>query len=140
MKWAAGAIVLSLGWVACAVSVAEPQPQRVEPGQAVSLRIGESAVAADGQLRFGVERVSADSRCPKNVQCVSAGNAIVRIWLQRGAGPRELRELHTTGGGAKEPPDPGVRLLRLEPVPVFGQTLDPRDYVATLVLGAPAQR
>jgi hypothetical protein len=143
MRGSASVILLSLGWAACATSVSEPLPQRIEPGQSVSLKIGESAEAAGGQLRFGFERVSADSRCPKNTKCVWAGDAVVRIWLQRGAGPRESHDLHTATGGAKAAPDPGVRLLRLEPVPVAGRALEPRDYVATLTLGAvapPAER
>lgn len=138
MRWAASAILLSLGWGACAVSVSGPQPQRIEPGQAVSLRIGESAEVAGGRLRFGFESVGADSRCPKGAQCVWAGNAAVRIWVQREGGPLERRELHTTTGGAREPPDPGVRLLALEPVPVVGRTLEQRDYVATLAPAASA--
>ena len=136
MRWAVSALLLSLGGASCAVSVSEPPPQRVAPGQAVSLKIGESAVSTDGQLRFGVEGVSADSRCPKNAKCVWAGDATVRVWLQRGTGPKESRDLHAATGGAREAPDPGVRLLRLEPVPVVGRTLEPRDYVATLVFGA----
>jgi hypothetical protein len=131
MRRVASALLLSLGGAACAVSVSEPVPQRVEPGQAVSLRVGESAEAADGRLRFGFESVGTDSRCPKNALCVWAGDAAVRIWLQRGTGAREQRTLHTLTGGAREAPDPGVRLLRLDPQPVAGRALEPRDYVAT---------
>lgn len=138
MRRAAGAILLSVGWAACAVSAPEAPPRRVAAGQPVSLKVGESAESADGRLRFGFERVSGDSRCPKNAKCVWAGDAVVRIWLQRDGAPKETRELHTATGGAKEGPDPGVRLLRLDPVPVVGQALDPGDYVATLALGAAA--
>ncbi len=112
-----------------------------QPGAAassVSLKPGESAQSADGTLRFGFEGVSADSRCPKNVQCVWAGDATVRIWTQRGNGPRQPRELQLSTGTAREAPDPGLRLLRLEPVPVAGQALPPRDYVATFAFAASA--
>ena len=137
MRWTASTILLSLGYVACGSAVSEPQPLRIEPGQSISLRPGQVALAADGGLRFGFEAVTSDSRCPKNVQCVWAGDATVRIWVQRGAGAREVRDLHVATGSTREPPDPGVRLVRLDPVPFAGKTLEPRDYVATLAL-APA--
>lgn len=113
------------------------RPLPIEAGQTVGLRVGQSARTSDGALRFGFEGVGADSRCPKGEQCVWAGDATVRIWLQRKGGPRERVELHTTTGAAKvgQPAAPELRLLRLEPTPVSGRTLAQRDYVATLALG-----
>lgn len=139
MRSAASAIVLALGYVSCTQAGPGDAPlPRVAPGQSVSLKVGESAQSADGSLRFGFEAVTTDSRCPKNVQCVWAGNATVRIWLQRGGAAREWRELHSSTGGTREGPDPGLRLERLDPVPVAGQELPPRNYVATLALAASA--
>jgi hypothetical protein len=136
MKLAAATIMASLVWTGC--SVAGPAaPARFEPSESFSLKVGDSAQTADGALRIGFEGVTADSRCPKGVQCMWAGDAVVRLWLQRGAGQKQVRELHTARGAtqAAPAPDQDVQLLRLEPYPVAGKTLGPADYVLTLTWG-----
>jgi hypothetical protein len=119
--------------------VAGPDPSTlIEAGQTFSLRVGETAQTGDGALRIGLEDVGADSRCPKGERCVWAGDATVRIWLQRRGGARERRELHTATGAANggHAPSPELRLVRLDPVPVTGKVITQRDYVATLALTA----
>ena len=136
MRAVAATIAASLLWTAC--SMAGPAgPVAIEPGTNVSLRPGQSAQAGDTGLRIGFEAVLADSRCPKGEQCIVAGDATVRVWLQRGAGPRETRDLHTTPGTAQAANVLGLelRLLRLEPYPVSGSAIAKADYVATLALG-----
>jgi hypothetical protein len=135
MRLAVTTVLLPLCWAACSVAAPEPAAL-IEQGKTFSLKAGESARTGDGTWRIGFDGVAGDSRCPKGVQCVWAGDATVRIWLQRGTGPREARELHTattTGGGA---PGPGVRLVRLDPTPVAGKAIAPADYIATLTLDA----
>ena len=135
MKRAITMIVVTLVWTAC--SVAGPAgPAVFDAGQNFSLRVGESARSREGGLQVGFEGVSADSRCPKGVQCVWAGDAIVRVWLQQGAGPRQLRTLHTAAGASQATSalDHELRLVRLDPTPVAGKALAPDGYVATLVL------
>lgn len=133
MRFAAATTVASLVWTAC--SVAGP-PVPVEAGKSFSLRIGESARAGTEALRVGFEGVTADSRCPKAERCVSAGDATVRVWLQRGSGPKEVRELHTAPGAtqAANAQNHEVRLLRLDPYPVTGKPIAKGDYSATLTL------
>lgn len=138
MNLGVNACALALCLAGCGTALSEPPPLRLEPGRPVQLKPGESAATADGTLRVGFEAVTADSRCPKNVQCVRAGDATVRIWLQRGGAAREWRELHTSTGRTREAPDPGLRLLRLEPLPLAERVPDPRAYVATLELASPA--
>jgi hypothetical protein len=135
MRLAAVTIVASLAWTAC--SMAGPAQQaRFEFGKDFSLRAGEFAQAADGALRIGFEGVTADSRCPKGEQCVWAGDAIARVWLQQGSGPRQPRELHTAMGAARVASALGhdLRLVRLDPFPVAGKVIAKPDYVATLTL------
>jgi hypothetical protein len=135
MRLAVTTVLLSLCWAACGVA-APDQPALIEPGKAFSLRAGQSARTGDGALRIGFDSVAADSRCPKGAQCVWAGDATVRIWLQRGTGPRDVRELHTVARGGALEPGPGVRLVRLDPTPVTGKAITPADYTATLMLEA----
>lgn len=139
MKLAAALTATALAWTAC--SIAGPSaPLSIEPGKSFSLRPGESAQTADAALQVGFEGVTADSRCPKGTQCVWAGDATVRIWVQRGSGPREARELHAAPSAtqALRVMDHELRLVRLEPYPLAGKAPTPADYVATLTLARAA--
>lgn len=133
MQRALTTLLLALsGAPGCAAGPGQPLP--LEPGRAVSLKVGDSARTADGALHIGFEAVGADSRCPRGEQCVWAGDATVRLWLQRPGGARQRFELHTAAGLGQAAPEPGVRLLRLEPAPVSGRALAARDYTVTLML------
>lgn len=103
-------------------------------GEGFTLRVGESASIEGASLQVGFLEVANDSRCPKGERCVWEGDATVRIWVQRGAGAKEKRDLHTSGKAQDSADDSGheVRLLRLAPEPVSGRTIEQRDYVATL--------
>ena len=82
-------------------------------------------------LRFG--GVANDSRCPSDVQCVWAGNAVVGLSLREGEGPATDAALNTTldpkitkfGGYT-------VKLVDLKPVPNTGKAISGGEYVATL--------
>jgi phage shock protein E len=80
-----------------------------------------------------LDAVVSDSRCPKNVQCITAGDATIRVKVRR-ASAESTHELHTAEGAAQEAADGGltIRLLRLDPYPVEGKPIAPREYVATL--------
>ena len=120
--------------MALALAAGAGQVREVHLDESFRLRVGESARIQGEDLKVAFERVSADSRCPKGEECVTAGDATVRIWLQKGSRPRETRALHTSGrdetrtGGL----DYTVRLLGLDPGPVTGHAIDRRRYEATL--------
>ena len=135
MRLGAAVIVTSLAFSAC--SMAGPGGTGAfEIGKELSLQAGETAKAGDSGLRLGFDGVSADSRCPKGEQCVWAGDATARVWLQQGAGARQALELHTGLGAAQAPSVLGyeVRLLRLDPYPITGKPIANADYIATLRL------
>jgi hypothetical protein len=135
MRRLSAALLLgSLAWTAC--SVAGPAATKaVAAEQVVSLQAGESAELTGAGLRVGFERVVSDSRCPKGVQCIRAGEAVVRLWLQRGAGPRQSVDMQlppVQGVGGAVPDD--VQLLRLEPAPVGERPIVASAYTLTLQL------
>lgn len=110
---------------------------QMEVGKDFSLKVGASAQTADAALQIGFEAVTGDSRCPKGEQCIRAGDATVRIWVQQGSGPRQSRELRTAPGpgqAVRVRQDRELRLLRLEPYPVTGRSIAAADYVATFAL------
>lgn len=137
-------LVLALALSAClwgCDSTRAAAPVSVADGASVSLRAGESATSGDRQLQFGFEQVIADSRCPTGVQCIWAGDAVVRVWWQHGSGPREVHDLHTTVSAltAVKAPHADIRLLSLSPWPVAGRAIGTVDYVATFAV-APASQ
>jgi hypothetical protein len=107
----------------------------IEPGATFNLRAGEFAQTADGAWRVGFEGVTADSRCPKGERCVWAGDATVRIWLQKGTGPKQTHELQAAAGAAQAVRvlDQELRLVRLDPYPVSGKAVERAAYIATLI-------
>jgi hypothetical protein len=157
MKIAAVTVLTACFGTACSVAgphqplpLPQAQSLRVAMGSVFKLPVGGSAQIEGTALQVGFDAVTSDSRCPKGEQCVWAGDAAVRVWLQDGAQPRLLLTLHLST-------DPGpigralghqVRLLRLEPDPVSGKPIAPAAYVATLTLttgaaanaGAPSDR
>ena len=135
MRLAAATFVASLACIACSTADSA-QPAYIEMGKSFSLRVGESALAREQTLRVGFEGVTSDSRCPKDEQCVWAGDAIARIWVQQGSGPKETRALHTAAGAAQAVRVLGVevRLLSLDPYPGTGKPIANGNYVATLAL------
>ena len=139
MKLLAVTVLSSLAWAGCSMAGAD-QPLQIELGQRFSLKVGEAAQTRDGAWRVGFEGVSADSRCRKGEQCVWAGDATARVWLQAGSAPREARELHTmpVRAPASSAPGPELRLLQLDPYPVTARTPVQSDYVVTLIFSPAA--
>ena len=112
----------------------------VDAGRPFSLRVGETVRLTNESLQLGFDGVSADSRCPKGEQCVTAGDAIVRIWWRQGDAARQTRELHLDARAVRSARVGSLtlELLGLEPAPLTGRSIAPGAYVATLVLGREA--
>jgi hypothetical protein len=128
-------------------SAVSPSTQKQSEGSAITpdrpftLRVGEHAALADGTLRVGFDSVTNDSRCPSNVQCVRAGEAIVMLTVRAGAIDSTVR-LQTPSASAPTAIAPSTAIIgayavtfsSLEPVPVAGQERRQADYVAQLVV------
>lgn len=89
----------------------------IEPGQDVLLAPGEHLLAdrrADRDL-FTFLEVVEDSRCPRDVQCIQAGRAVVRVRVLRD-GDLVEEELIVDGRGVTTDRGP-LMVLGLEPYP-----------------------
>ncbi len=73
-------------------------------GEPFWLGVGELAVGDDFGTAVRFVRVVGDSRCPPRAVCIWAGEVVVEIGLQVGAGAPVLSELHSAL------PPTGVRL------------------------------
>lgn len=129
-------LITGLLTLAACSSATGPAGRGIELGRPFALRPSEAAQLANPPLTVGLDGITSDSRCPKGEQCITAGHATVRVWWQRGAGAREVGDLHTAppDRGARQLGDLELRLLDLTPVPISGRTIAPASYVATLML------
>ncbi len=131
-------LVGSLGMTACASVAGEPlasQVQSASMGTPFTLKPGETARVTSEQAQVRFDRVTADSRCPRNVQCVMAGEATVRVSVTlRGQAERTL-ELRTTPQDEQTTAgDYLLKLADLVPLPDAGRPVKPADYRATFIL------
>lgn len=139
MKLSSWMLLAPLALAACGVLPVSAM-ETVALDQDFVLKVGQAVSLAQSNVRVGLDSV-ADSRCPKGEQCVRAGEARARIWLQAGSGPRQALELvqsavSQTQGQGQANQALGLRVLfiRLDPSPVSGRTVAASDYRLTLKL------
>lgn len=117
------------------------KPVYVPLGRAVDVHVHQGVKFADSDLDLFFRRVASDSRCPKNVQCISAGEAVITLEARIMKGPIETFDAKVAGEGADTDTTAAavydgyrVWVVRLEPYPVSGAPADTTMYVATLVV------
>lgn len=111
----------------------------VQPGQPFQLKVGQTAALPDSSLALRFEAVAQDSRCPVDVQCIWAGDGVVRLSL-RTAADSSTADLHTNSGAGPASVRLGawtIELLSLTPAPRAGQPIPAGDYTATLQVRRP---
>ena len=103
-------------------------------GKPFDLKAGAIAKLPDGtSLKF--ERVQSDSRCPMDVMCVWAGDAIIAVTLNLAKGATEARELHTQQTGSQiSYANYTITLSALAPYPRSNQEIPASGYIATFVV------
>jgi len=102
----------------------------VDPGSEVALTPGQAVAVRDADLKLRFIAVTADSRCPRDVTCVWAGEVKVQLEIQQASQPAaqaEVREGESTSAGVWT-----VTLVRVEPQPASTAKIAPQDYRATL--------
>ena len=124
---------------ACFAGGETASPER-EPtaalGERFALPYARTVTVADLHVSF--VSVTADSRCPRKVVCVWAGDAAIVLEVKHGAETRSV-ELHTT-----PPQTTGeafghrIELVSLDPYPEEPSERKPSVYVAQLIVGPAA--
>lgn len=103
-------------------------------GKPFELKAGVTASLPNG-TRLTFEKVTEDSRCPADAQCIWAGDGVVAVTLQAPKGPAESRELHTQQSQSRISYDDYIiALTGLAPYPRASQEIRPGDYIATFVV------
>jgi hypothetical protein len=111
----------------------EPQ---VKIGQEFLVKVGQQLTIADN-LRVKFVSVPEDSRCPSDVNCVWAGNAVVTVEFAEGECTTTLRLNTHHNPQSPENAKAGpyrVKLVKLDPYPRSTQKISAGDYTATLVV------
>ena len=127
----AGGIVVAALTVACAS--APPSAPGANAGAGVlRLAPGQAGSVEAGSLRVRFDGVENDSRCPADVACIQAGDAVVGITVIAADGSRQRYELHTTGATAVVHNGLTIALEALDPRPVGARPIRPADYRLTL--------
>jgi hypothetical protein len=101
--------------------------------QEFEVKVGEK-VSVEA-LRLSFTGVAEDSRCPKGVECIWAGNAKVTLRVSR-AGKHSAQINLNTGIEPKHKLYDGydIKLVSLNPYPQKGEKIKRGDYVATVVV------
>ena len=104
-------------------------------GEPFTLKVGETATLDDRDVSVTFVGVPRDSRCPRDVHCIVAGEAIVHIDVMV-EGAKARLELEIPPGGTDEAFHGGLRfaITELGPEPESGKRMEQRHYVATLVV------
>lgn len=107
--------------------------QKTKPSEKeFSIKIGTSLTIPNEKIQVKFIKVLEDSRCPKGVQCVWAGNAKVSIEIEEGNKTKAI-ELNST----VEPTEMSYagynfKFLQLAPYPTHPESSNKADYVVTL--------
>ncbi len=132
-------MVLVVGVLGCGGStgpeIDDPMEAILENPQELTLSHGEEKSVGGSVLFVRFTGVAEDSRCPVDVVCVWAGNALVELGIRMGMGPTFPLQVNTT----LEPHFAdwnGVRvtLLELLPQPRAGVAIRPEEYTVRLRL------
>ena len=88
--------IAAITLAACTTAPASPAADvpRVADGTSIELTPGQSAQLADAS-RIQYLRLVNDSRCPPDVQCVWAGDAVIALRWTPATGDAQDFELHT---------------------------------------------
>lgn len=123
-------ILMSLLAVSCISTSA------VSIGQSFSLRIGETVNVDRGKLALTFVAVTRDSRCPKGVDCIVAGEGVVVFSARVTNGPSTDLTFKVTlrKGATNQFQGYAITIKELSPYPVYNKLpIKPADY-STMVL------
>jgi hypothetical protein len=123
------AILTCIGLAACSTARPE-QPRSVDPGSTVALAVGETAVVRNADVKIRFAGVTEDSRCPRDVECVWAGQVKIQLEIR----VRTLTRVEVSEGDSTPAGPYRVTLVRLEPQPLSNVRIAMPDYRATLKL------
>jgi hypothetical protein len=136
----AGALLFVLILTACTTQSGPQLPEAdvfVNAGQQFALRVGQTAGVGTSQaialVRFN--GVIQDSRCPVDVECVTAGSATVLLSVQTALDVHDVSmEVPPEGAVELIVDELTVTAIGVRPNAQQGVTVDPLDYIVGLTV------
>ena len=126
------ASVVAVAWgLALAQCSGGPASPSIQLNEEFEVAPGDTARIENTTHGIRFVGVISDSRCPTDVVCIQAGDAIVRIQILPSAGGESF-DLHTSDGRPVTDGRLTVSLVRLVPLPVSTRTIAPEEYRVTL--------
>ena len=108
------------------------------PGADFNLAVGKSATISGTDYRIKFNRVTEDSRCPVDVQCVWAGDAKIELTVARNSAPDDTRVISLTPPNSEATVgNVKIRFVSLAPTPRQSEPPASRPYVARLMVLTP---
>jgi len=100
--------------------------------QKVSVQVGKSATESHSKIKVEFVEMVEDSRCPKDVNCVWAGNAKIKVKVTKGGNSKVL-ELNSNTA-TKDSAFGGyvLKLEKLTPEPASNIRINRNGYVAVI--------
>ena len=121
-------ILMCLALATCGADAS--QTQAIDLGAEVTLAPGATVSVKSAKLKVRFVAVIEDSRCPRGLTCVWAGEVKVSLAIQESSKAEALVEIveggSTVAGGYR------VTLVRVVPAPANGMNIVPQDYRVTL--------
>lgn len=111
-----------------------PEQVCVRLGEPFEVRVGQTAYVADTRLSIHVDGVPEDSRCPRDVQCVWAGNARVVLELREGENADTGSVSSTLEPHALTRWDYRIELVDVQPETTAGQPIPQSEYRVRLLV------
>jgi hypothetical protein len=126
-----------LALMACGAQAKVRARKTVRLNQNFVLRVGQEVLVAEQKLTVKFVSVPEDSRCPRGVNCIWAGNVRVLLHVTKAKRAPEKVELNLNprdfpDGEAADCGDYKIKLVSVDPYPVKDQQLTARDYSVTL--------
>ncbi len=128
-------------FAACASMVGASAPQTpvtAALGEPFTLAQGDTVQVGPERVGITFEAVVSDSRCPTDVQCIRAGEAVVRVVMAGQGQAAETVELQTTPNRSQASVfGYTLTLSRVLPEPNTKTPIKASDYRATFIVAKP---
>lgn len=98
------------------------------------MRVGQQKSARSSKVRIKFLSVVEDSRCPKDVNCVWAGNAKIKVRISTGRTSREVEINTNTGAQGSQIEAWAINLVSLTPSPTSKGAPSGRSYRANFTV------
>jgi hypothetical protein len=128
------AVLMCLALASCSSAPAQ-EPPAAELGAEITLSPGTSANVKSAEMKVRFVAVTEDSRCPRDVTCIWAGEVKVQLEFQTEQG---VSRVEIVEGRSAEVGSYRVTIVRVEPQPVSTVKIAAPDYRVTLKVDSSA--